>query len=95
MIFLIGAKQGISTYVVEYVSRLVLLVYKDPETDTKYVLLKWNEEQIDIRDCEGLCEYSQFIALLEVYEELGGDLKEFCATDEKASNDEFSTSSDV
>ena len=37
-----------------------------------------DEELREIRDCGELCEFDQFLELLEGYLDLGGDLKDFC-----------------
>lgn len=93
LVYFLGAKEGLSVYTVYYASRLVLEVYEHPTTGKKYVQLKWNDTTMDIRDCEGLCEFDQFKSLLHTYTKLGGDLKEWCGTEKGPSLYSASTSS--
>jgi hypothetical protein len=60
-------------------STFEVLLFENPNTGTKYVQVQWNGEVIPIRDCGQMCELENFISLLDVYLELGGDLKELCS----------------
>jgi hypothetical protein len=79
LMFLHGAKNGIESMIPYYASTLEIRVYYKQKTDEKIVKLFFNGKDYTIRDCDAPCYYDTFIEQLEVYTELGGDLKEFCS----------------
>lgn len=78
IIFLLGARNKLRYYISWFASSVNLLVWKNKTTGEKYIEFRLDEELVNMRTCESFCEYEDFISLLEAYEELGGDLKEWC-----------------
>lgn len=92
--FFHGAKDDIGKFIPYYGSTIEVRIYYQASTDKRLVSLVYNGENYDIRACEDPCPLEQFEVLMEEYIELGGDLRDFCATNEKLTGEKATSFSD-